>query len=223
MVQPLLDRHGTGGQPGSVQAGAGAGAVSMVVVVVVVMMVMVMAMAVLEQGGGGVRVEEEVGVERLAAARAHEEAADEQHARHAERPQALDLAEAHGELRRRRAQAPRHGRQRQDVRRQVRQAVPGVRHHGLRVEGVAARALDDGHAQVGVEADARDAHARVVLVLGREVDVVMMMMVVVVVVMVVRVAGVASFLHLRLRPCAHDAAVAATAAAGDEWRYGRKQ
>ena len=77
-------------------------------------------------------------IERGAAVHAHEEAAKQEHARHAQRPQALDFAEADGEVVGWRAQAPRDGRERQDVRGQVRQAVPGVGDHGLRVEGVSA-------------------------------------------------------------------------------------
>lgn len=60
----------------------------------------------------------------------------------------------------------------------------------LAVEDVAAHALADGHAQVDVQANAGDAHAGVVLVLGQEKGVVM------VVVVVVRVAGMAACLRL---------------------------
>jgi hypothetical protein len=56
----------------------------------------------------------------------------------------------------------------------------------LAVESVAANALADGHAQVDVEADAGDAHAGIVLVLGDEERVVVGMGV------AVRVAGMAA-------------------------------
>lgn len=59
----------------------------------------------------------------------------------------------------------------------------------LAVEDVASYAFADGHAQVDVQADARDAHAGIVLVLGHKIRVVVM-------VVVVRVAAVAARLGL---------------------------
>lgn len=180
MVKPLLEQYRTPSQPGCMHTG------NYMSVTVAVAVPVPMRRHMCHR----LRVEEEVSVERLAAAHAHEDAAEEEHARHAERTQALDLAEAHGELLRRRPQAPGHGAQRQDVGGEVRQAVPGVGDHGLRVEQVATHALGYGHAQIGEEADPGDAHACVVLVLGREVDII--------VVMVVAVAGVA------VAGCDHD-------------------
>lgn len=56
--------------------------------------------------------------------------------------------------------------------------MPGVGDHALRVESVASGALGDGHAQVGVQADAGDAHAGIRLVFGGQVDIVMVVVVV---------------------------------------------
>lgn len=69
--------------------------------------------------------------------------------------------------------------------------MDSVGEEGLAVEEVAADALANGHAQVHVEAHAGDTHARIALVGGGEVCVV---------VRVVRmgVAGVAAALLLRL-------------------------
>jgi hypothetical protein len=53
----------------------------------------------------------------------------------------------------------------------------------LAVEDVAAKPLAHGHAQIDIQADARDADASIVLVLGEQEGVVVM-------VVVVRVAGV---------------------------------
>lgn len=72
--------------------------------------------------------------------------------------------------------------------------MPAVGNHGLRVEEVAADELCDGHSQVRVQADASNSDARIVLVLGGEVDVVM---VVVVVVMVTTGSA-------RLSSCGHN-------------------
>lgn len=57
--------------------------------------------------------------------------------------------------------------------------MPGVGNHGLGIEDVAADELGDSHAQVRVETNAGDAHTRVVLVLGGEIDIVVMVVVVV--------------------------------------------
>lgn len=160
-----------------------------------VVVMMAMSMAMLQHGCRRRRVEHEVSVDGLAAAEAHEEPSKKQHARHAQGSQALHLAESHGELLGRRAQAPGDGGQCKHVGGKIGQTVPRVGDHGLRVEGVAAGAFGDGHAQVGVEADARDAHTGVVFVLRGEVDIIM-----VVVMVVVRMAGVAPCLGSR----AHD-------------------
>lgn len=159
MVKPLLDGHRTGCQPGSMQTRT-------VGTHTVVMVSMAVTVAMFQELRRGRRIEEEVRIERGAAVHAHEETAKQEHARHAQGPQALDLAEADGEVVGWRAQAPRDGREGQDVRGQIGQAVPGVGDHGLRVEGVAAEALCDGHAQVGVEADPGDAHTGVGFVSG---------------------------------------------------------
>lgn len=199
MIQPFLDGNGAASEPGGVQA---RGAAGVVVTVVVVMMTMRVAVAVLEQRLGGLGVEEEVGVEGLAAADAHEDAAKQQHAGDTQGAKALNLAVPLGKLAGGRAQTPRDGGQRQDVRGQVGERMPGVGDHGLRIEGVAAGALGDGHAQVRVQANASDAHAGVILVGGGEVDVimvvvVMMMMESMVMVVSVTMASVATCLLCR--------------------------
>ena len=160
-------------------------------------MAMTVSMSMLHKLRRSRGVEEEVRVERGAAVHAHEEAAKQEHARHAQGPQALDLAEADGEVVGWRAQAPRDGGQSQDVRGQIGQAVPGVGDHGLRVEGVATQALCDGHAQVGVETNAGDAHAGVGLVSRRQVGIVVVMMV------VAEAVGMAGVAFRRSR-CGHD-------------------
>lgn len=106
---------------------------------------------------------------------AHVDAANEQHARDTKRAQALDLAEAQGEAVRRRLDAPGDSSQSQNVRGQVSNAVPGIGHHGLGVEGPAANELGNGHGQVGQQADAGYADARVVLVGRREVGIIVVM------------------------------------------------
>jgi hypothetical protein len=131
----------------------------------------------------------------------HHHASSEQDATDAKRTQALDLSVSARKPFRGGLQRPRHRRQRHDVADEVGQTVDGVGNQGylllavaghlstavlaLAVEDVAADALADGHAQVDVQADARDAHAGVVLVLGHQICVVVM-------VVVVRVAAVAA-------------------------------
>lgn len=192
MVKPLLDGHRTGCQPSSMQTGT-FGAHTMVV-----MVSMAVAVCVFQQLRRSGRVEEEVRIERGAAVHAHEEATKQKHARHAQRSQALDLAEAEGEVFGWRAQAPRDCRERQNVRGEIGQAVPGVGDHGLRVEGVAAQPFGDGHAQIGVKADPGDAHTGVGLVSRGQVDIVVVM---VVMTEAVGVAGVASRLGGRGHDC----------------------
>lgn len=126
---------------------------------------MAVPVAVMQQRLRGGRVQEEVPVQRLQAAHAHEDAAREKHARDAQGAQALDLAKSGRVCVGRRSQAEGHGREGQDVGGEVGHAVPCVRDHGLGVEEVAADELCDGHPEVGVEPDAGDAHAGVVLVL----------------------------------------------------------
>lgn len=53
----------------------------------------------------------------------------------------------------------------------------GVGDQGLRVENIAPKELANGHGQVDEQADARDAHAGVIFVLGGQVDVVVVMVV----------------------------------------------
>lgn len=84
---------------------------------------------VFEQLAGSLGVE--VAKETEGALPSHVEAAKEQHARDAERAKALDLAKAEGEAVRRRLEAPGDGGEGQDVRGEVRDAVPGVGRHGL--------------------------------------------------------------------------------------------
>lgn len=62
---------------------------------------------------------------------AHVAAANKEHARHAQRAQALNLAKAQGEAIGRRLDAPRDGREREDVGGEVGDAVPPVGNHGL--------------------------------------------------------------------------------------------
>lgn len=136
------------------------------------------------------RVEEEVAVERQYAAPEHPHATRKEHARYAQRTQALDLAESDRELICRGSDAPGDGGEGQDIGCQVGNTVEGVGNHCFRVEHVATDALGHGHAQVGKEANSGDAHARVILVLGGEVDVIVVMVVSVAVAM----AAVASSL-----------------------------
>ena len=56
--------------------------------------------------------------------------------------------------------------------------MPRVGDHGLRIEGVAPGALGDRHAKIAVQAESRDAHAGIVLVLRGQVDIVVVMVVV---------------------------------------------
>ena len=62
----------------------------------------------------------------------------------------------------------------------------------LAVEDIAPGAFADGHAEIDVEANLCDAHARILLVLGEQIGVVMG-------VVVVRMARMAAGLRLRLR------------------------
>lgn len=126
-----------------------------------------MAVAVVVGGhlSCGGRIEEEVRIYGLAAAPAHENAPKQKHARHAQRAQALDLAETHGKVVRWRPQAPRDRGEGQDVGGQVGQAVPRVGDHGLGIESVAADAFGNCHAKIAVQTESRDAHASIVLVL----------------------------------------------------------
>ena len=161
----------------------------MSVAVTMVTVTVAVAVGVFEEGGSFGRVQEELRVERGAAAHAHVQAAEEQHARDAERSQALHLAEADRKFVGWRAQAPRDGREGEDIRGEIGQAVPGVGDQGLRTKRVAARALDHRHSKVRIETNAGDAHTRIVLVLGGQVGVI--------VVVVVAVVAVAAFLSGR--------------------------
>lgn len=155
---------------------------------------------------------------------AHVEAAHNQHARHAERAQALNLAKAQGKSVGRRFKAPRHRGKGQDVRGQIGDAVPCVSNHGLGVEGPAADELCNGHAEVAEQADAGDAHAGVVLVRRHQEGVVVVMVmakqavavaVTVIVSMVVIVIVVVVVLVACLASGAHDEGQRADAAAED--------
>jgi hypothetical protein len=135
----------------------------------------------------------------------HHHSSSKQDATDAKRAQALNLSVSARKSFRGGLQRPRHRRQRHDVADEVGQTVDGVGNQGymlsggegrlstvvlaLAVEDVAADTLADGHAQVDVQADARDAHTGIVLVLGHKVCVVVMV--------VVRVAAVAARLGLR--------------------------
>lgn len=65
----------------------------------------------------------------------------------------------------------------------------------LAMKDVASNALADGHAQIDVQADARNAHTGIVLVLGHKICVIMMV--------VVRVAAVTARLRLGRAGRAH--------------------
>lgn len=139
-------------------------------------MTVTMSMAdMLDEGMRCLRIE--VRIETEAALHPHVRATDEEEARHAQSSQALYLAESEGEPVRRRLDAPGHGSQRQDVGREIGQAVPTVRNHSLGVERPSSDELGNGHGKVGDEADVGYAHARIGSVLGDEVGVVMVVMV----------------------------------------------
>lgn len=109
--------------------------------------------------------------------KAHVAAANEEHARHAQRAQALNFAKAQGESVGRRFDAPRNGREGKDIGSEISDAVPAVGNHGLGVERPAADELGNGHGQVTEQANPRYAHAGVVLVGRGEVGAVMVMVV----------------------------------------------
>lgn len=96
-------------------------------------MAMPMTVAVIMRNdlGRGLRVVHRKGIKCNKTALEHEHAAEQQHSRNAQRTQTLHLAETQGELVRRRLDAPGHRSKRQDVGCQIRQAVPGIGHHGL--------------------------------------------------------------------------------------------
>ncbi|KAG7051683.1 cation efflux family protein [Colletotrichum scovillei] len=144
---------------------------------------MTMAVTVMSVGNGlcsRSRVEEEVSMEGDQAAPAHEQTTAQKHAGDTQRSQTLNLAETSGECFGRGFQAPRNSGQCQDVGCQVGQTVPGISNHGLGAECVATGALCKGHAEVGVETDASDAHAGVILVGRGQVDIVVAVVVMVV-------------------------------------------
>lgn len=114
----------------------------------------------------------EVRVQADGALQPHITATDEEQPGHAQGTQALHLAKPEGEPVRRRLDAPRHGREGEDVRGQVGQTVPAVGDHGLGVERPASDELGDGHGQVGQEADVGYPYAGVGSVLGDEVGIV---------------------------------------------------
>lgn len=216
MVEPFLDQNRARGQPGGVDAGDAQ--ICVAVRVAVTVSVGDVLQHVMR------RLWVPMAVQRHGALKAHVEAADDEHARHAQRAQALDLAKAQREAVRRRLDAPRHRRQRQDVGRQVGDAVPGVGDHGLGVEGPAADELCNRHAEVAEQADARDAHAGVVAVGRRQICVVVMVVmakeaVAVAVAMLVVVFMLVIVIVVVLVACladgAHDEGLGADAAAED--------
>lgn len=189
---------------------------------VTVRVAMAMSMAnVFQHMMGSFRVP--MAIERHGTLEAHVAAADNQHARHAQRAEALNLAKAQGEAVRRRLEAPRHRRKGEDVRGQVGDAVPGVGNHGLGVEGPAANELGNGHGEVAEQADPGDAHAGVVFVGRGQEGVVMVVMVaeepvamaVIVTVVVMVVVAIVVVLVACLASGAHDEGQRADAAAED--------
>ena len=156
----------------------------------VVPMAVAVAMGMRHQLCRSRRVEEEMAVEGQCTTPEHPQTTSQEHAGYAQRTQALDLAKANRELIGRRSQTPGNGRESQDIGCQVGNTVEGVGNHCFRVEHVATHTLGYGHAQVRSEANSGDAHASIILILGREVDIVVVMVVSVAVAM----AAVASSL-----------------------------
>ena len=143
MIQPFLNRDRPRCKPRSMQTRP---VLTMMMVVMMVMMGMRVPIAMLQQRRSSLCIQKPVRIQRLAAADAHEDAAEQQHAGYAQRAETFNLAEAQREVLGRRAQRPGDCCESEDVGGQVGKRVPGVGDHGLRVEDVAAGALGDGHA-----------------------------------------------------------------------------
>lgn len=172
MVQPFLDCDSSSSKPGGMHARNDLGATMIVTVSVRVRM--------LDEHGCRLRVQEEVAVKGQQAAVTHPEAAEEEHGRHAERTQTLNLAKAGREAVGRGLDAPGNGCKGENVGCKIRDAVNGICDHGLGIEGVAADALGNGHAKVRVQTEPGDSNTSVILVLRGQVDIVVMMVVAVV-------------------------------------------
>ena len=137
----------------------------------------------------------QIGVElceqHLTCVQAHKDTPTQKQAADAQRSNALHLAISIREAFTGRFQRQGHGTQGQKVRDQVGQRMVGIGNQRLRVEDITTDELADRHAQVGDQANAGDADARIVFVGRREVDIV----VVVVVTVAVAMATMASSLR----------------------------
>lgn len=122
------------------------------------------------------RIRIEVTVETDAAVPTHVQTTSQKHARDTERTKTLNLAKAHGESVGWRLQAPCYCREGQNVRCEIRDAVPGVGRHGLGIKGPAASELGNCHAQVREQANSSNSNARVVLVGRGEIGIVVVVM-----------------------------------------------